>query len=107
MEYNLKRIGLKKQALETNRDDRLNKLETKIKDLMWWNEAKDVLYTPPVKEEEKTAAISDRRIYMLPDTQEEKTPVTSIKEAENTETTTLQHQMQHQQPKQHLQNPKQ
>jgi len=46
--------GDRKQKLETKRDDRLAKMETKIKDLMWWDEASKLTYTKPVEPVEPT-----------------------------------------------------
>ncbi len=78
----LEEDSAKKQKLESKRDDRLSKLETKIKDLMWWDEAKAKPYTAPVKKEEKTKTSSTKRPSILPEGEkvEQKTTPTPIKD---------------------------
>ncbi len=63
----LEEVTAEKQKLETERDDSLAKMETKIENLMWWDEASKKTYTPPVKEEDKTKTSSTKRPSMLPE----------------------------------------
>ncbi len=63
----LEEVTAEKQKLETERDDSLAKMETKIENLMWWDEASKKPYTAPVKEEDKTKTSSTKRPSMLPE----------------------------------------
>ncbi len=63
----LEEVTAEKQKLETERDDSLAKMETKIENLMWWDEASKKTYTAPVKEEDKTKTSSTKRPSMLPE----------------------------------------
>ncbi len=63
----LEEVTAEKQKLETERDDSLAKMETKIENLMWWDEASKKTYTAPIKEEDKTKTSSTKRPSMLPE----------------------------------------
>ncbi len=63
----LEEVTAEKQKLETQRDDSLAKMEAKIENLMWWDEASKKTYTAPVKEEDKTKTSSTKRPSMLPE----------------------------------------
>ncbi len=63
----LEEVTAEKQKLETERDDSLAKMETKIENLMWWDEASKKPYTAPIKEEDKTKTSSTKRPSMLPE----------------------------------------